>query len=319
MDPVFAREVMSLAGIDTAGSQITPLPGGVSAEVALVSFGDRDLVIKRALSELRVEEKWEADPGRIVAEGEALEWFHQLTPEHVPQPIAVVPERNALILPCAPQPCPNMRTLLVNRPEDWNSDFGWVLGDLLARWHVADPTPARGTSLDDTSRLESLRLGPFYRDLAARWPDHAVAISEAVTELLGAKVTVVHGDFTPKNVLFFGDSLWVIDTEVAHIGNPVLDTASMLAHLLLKEVHWRGNGRVREAVATTREGFLRGLSRCEASIPPSLGVHVGVILGVRVAGRARVDYLDAKGQEMARDAAVALLNGAILEEVVNRW
>jgi 5-methylthioribose kinase len=44
----------------------------------------------------------------------------------------------------------------------------------------------------------------------------------------------VHGDFSPKNLLIYGNSLMLIDFEVGHYGDPAFDLGFFLSHLTLK-------------------------------------------------------------------------------------
>jgi hypothetical protein len=70
-----------------------------------------------------------------------------------------------------------------------------------------------------------------------RWPSLERAVGEYVEEMLDTRRCLVHGDFSPKNVLCGGEELWVLDFEVAHVGDPVFDLAFMLNHLMLKAIH----------------------------------------------------------------------------------
>ena len=45
---------------------------------------------------------------------------------------------------------------------------------------------------------------------------------------------LVHGDFSPKNILADGGDVVLLDCEVAHWGDPRFDLAFCLSHLSLK-------------------------------------------------------------------------------------
>lgn len=314
MDDAIVREILESAGLHAPDAVVSPLTGGVSCETFAVALPDRELVVKRALPELKVAERWESDPSRIVAEAAGLDWFHAISAQHVPSPLAVVRELFGVVLPRAPQPSPDLRHVLLNDPLALRPDLGAQLGTLLATWHTADPVKARGGLLDEYDRLISLRVEPFYRDMAKRWPAYSEVIESAADELLNHSTAVVHGDFTPKNVLVLPQGFWVIDTEVAHIGNPVLDTASMLAHLLLKRIHYREHHAAGLLLQNFQREFLNALSDSQGSVPPTLGYHIGIIMGVRVEGRAPVAYLSDSAKAVARDVAIALLEGQEVEE-----
>jgi len=313
-----AQEVLDIladVGQDPTGATITPLPGGVSCETAVVTLPGQTMVVKRALAQLKVETEWTSGPERITAEAEGLEWFHALTPESVPAPLGVSPAHFGLVLPHAPSPCPDLRTLLLDDPTSAPPGVGHMLATIAATWHAASPEPARGGELDDRVRVTELRLDPFYRDMAKRWPEYSTVIRDLVDELDTADICVVHGDFTPKNVLCLpGGGVWVIDTEVAHIGHPVLDTASMLAHLTIKTLHHRGLATW-DVVSGVRQDFLTTIAQHSPSVPDSLPRHLGLLMGVRVAGVAPVPYLSPSTKKAVEDTARALLDGAPLDSL----
>lgn len=313
-----AHEILDASGISSSTVTFRQITGGVSSTTVAVDLPSGGLIIKQALAQLDVAEEWTANPDRVVAEAEGLAWFNRLTPHHVPQPISVVEHLHGLILPMAPQPSPDLRTVMLQSPKKCDSAWPSLLGEILSIWHRADYTPALGTALDDTSRLVDLRIDPFYRDIARRWPEHSERIEELVQELLSIKAAVVHGDFTPKNVLCLPDgNLWVVDTEVCHIGNPVLDTASMVTHLILKGFRYRADKDFATYLRLARHEFLEALA--PTSRPASLGAHVGLFLAVRVAGRAQVSYLDDTSTHDIAVMARALLEDANLENECEKW
>ena len=88
--------------------------------------------------------------------------------------------------------------------------------------------------MEDTL-FEQLRIDPFYRFVAAKNPAIESAIKALIAELEGDTTTIVHGDFSPKNMMVGkDDQVYVLDFEVTHVGNPVFDVAFLLAHLLCK-------------------------------------------------------------------------------------
>ena len=310
------EEILVLAGLDPTGARVEPLTGGISSETIAVHLRDESFVVKRSLAQLKVDEEWKASPERILAEGHALNWFHALTPDTVPCPVALVKEHLALVLPMAPSPSPDLRQVLLDSPQHFSIEWVSTIVSALRTWHTADPARTVGTDLDDGVRLKDLRLDPFYRDMGARWPEYAAVIRNMVRELLEEKHAVVHGDFTPKNILCLPDDrVWIIDTEVAHIGNPVIDTASMMAHLLLKSIVHGSCPDIAEVIRSARKVFLSELPAI--SVPPSVGAHTGLFMAVRVAGRAKVPYLSPEQRDTAERVARSLLEGAQLEEVMS--
>lgn len=311
--------VLDQVGLNSDNAIITALPGGVSSETTAVQLSDGStVVVKQALARLTVAEEWLADPSRAVPEGHGLAALHELTPQAVPKPIAIVDNPPSVVLPLAPQPSIDWRARLLTEPSDDDIAVAQTLRSLAESWHGAPIAAYRDTVLDDTIRVTQLRVDPFYRGMAQRWPDYAAPIQTCIDELLQERTALIHGDFTPKNVLCHPDGLWVIDTEICHIGNPLLDLGSMSAHLLLKSVkHHRSRPRLMSEI---RRAFFdpQVLVRHPRN-DHALARHTGVILAVRVAGRSPVGYLTVEEQAQVTMMATALLQGATIPEVEAQW
>lgn len=304
---------LAALGWSTDDAQVETLAGGVSSATLLVRIpGRAPVVVKQALARLAVQEDWFADPARAVAEGHALAFLHSLTPAYVPRPIAVIEHPPTAVLPLAPHPSTDWRASLLSEPRPSDIDIAETLRDIADAWHRAPIADLAGTDLDDLSRVTTLRIDPFYRAMATTWPHFARPILEAAQQLLDERTSIVHGDFTPKNVLVHAQGIWVIDAEVCHVGNPLLDTASMTTHLLLKSVRHRQTHS--QTMADVRRAFLP-LSRHS----PALARHVGVILGVRASGRSPAGYLSDRERRTVVSMAEVLLEGASLEEMESQW
>lgn len=311
--------ILERAGLDATGVTITALPGGVSSETTAARLSDGStVVVKQALARLTVAEEWLADPSRAVAEGHALAALHELTPRAVPRPLAIIEEPPSAVLPLAPQPSIDWRARLLDTPTPEDVGIAQSLRTVVETWHAAPIGPYRGTCLDDLLRVTQLRVDPFYRGMAERWPDLAEPIEQCIEELLEQRTALIHGDFTPKNVLCHPEGIWVIDTEVCHIGNPLLDLGSMTAHLMLKSV--KHQQQFPDLMARIRDAFLDPPTAVQVGrADAALARHAGVILAVRVAGRSPVGYLDPAQQDQVRTMAIDLLQSATIPEVEARW
>lgn len=303
-------EILRRAGFDVEGATAQALTGGISCTTDRVHLRDRDVVVKQALGRLQVEADWRADPGRAVAEGFGLEWLHRHTPDAVPAPLAIVMDPPAVVIPMAPEPCPDWRVRLLAEPGSQDVEVARALRSIVQTWHSADVSDARGTVLDDLHRVTELRITAFYLGMAERWPELADPITMAANELR-IQTAMTHGDFTPKNVLCLPEGLWVIDAEITHIGNPILDIASMTTHLLLKSVVHRANRPRSKVMRAVRRAF----DTPNFVDMPTLSVHVGVILGVRCAGVSPARYLSDDDRDVVESMARNLLEGASLAEV----
>jgi 5-methylthioribose kinase len=171
----------------------------------------------------------------------------------------------------------------------------------------------------DDEAFEQLRVGPFHRAIRARHPHLADPIDACVTDLTTKHQCLVHGDYSPKNVLVGTDGLWVLDFEVAHVGAAVFDVAFLECHLLLKAMHRpRDAALFRAGAAAFVAAYTDSLDR-----PPSLdrlGWHTACLLLARVDGTSPAGYLSANTSQRVRQLATELLSDADtpMAEVWNR-
>jgi tRNA A-37 threonylcarbamoyl transferase component Bud32 len=284
------------------------LSGGVSGDVVAVAGPDVALVVKRALSRLRVDEEWLADPNRILTEAAALRVAGELLPGHVPPVLDVDPTR---------------RTIVIGRAEpgahEWKTDLlaGVVdvavarrLGEMLAAWHAGTEGRTEiAAEFASTVAFEQLRIDPFHRWVARRHPDLAPAIDTVVERMGSRRTCLVHGDFSPKNVLLGPATTWVLDWEVAHYGDPSFDVAFLLAHLLCKTLHRPNRATEYRRAATEFQAAYRdgvahtGLPADEAH----LTAQTACLLLARMDGKSPVPYLDGAARARGRALARALL------------
>ncbi|MQA25955.1 MAG: phosphotransferase [Micromonosporaceae bacterium] len=282
------------------------LGGGVSNVVLGVGTGTDAFVVKQALPRLRVADEWRAPCGRVLTEAAALDLAARLVPGVTPRVLDRDPERNVIVIERAPGSWSDWKRLLLQG----RCDVGVAarLGGVLAAWHSADVAGVDQRCVD-LSAFEQLRVDPYYRTVMRRRPEHAERVGWHAEAMAGRRTALVHGDFSPKNVLVGeGGALWVIDFEVAHVGDPAFDVAFLLSHLLLKSV-FRPADRDRYEVCASAfaDSYL-------AAIPPSrrldwgyVAGHVACLMLARVDGKSPVEYLDAAQRGQARRIGAALL------------
>ena len=194
------------------------------------------------------------------------------------------------------------------------------LGELLGRWHRATLGVELPSEVAGQSSFDALRLEPYYRTAARRQPQLCSPILTLADELSDRRLCLVHGDFSPKNILVGppaqGFPLWVIDFEVAHEGDPVFDLAFMASHLTLKAIHRPVCAPLHDAClrdffrSYVREVSAGGPAAASVLSPrmPYLLSHIGALLVARVVGRSPAEYLSPaeKGHSLA--LGEALLN-----------
>jgi 5-methylthioribose kinase len=257
---------------------------------------------------LRVPGTWEADVDRILAEGDAITMYHQLTPEFVPNLLGRNDDELAIMLELAPADMSEWRLQMLEGIVD--PKIGSELGKVLGIWHNKTTGVQLPPRIENgKKRLYDLRAGAFYGGMAKIWPEYEPLIASCAKELMESMECAVHGDFSPKNILAGPSGTWVLDFEVTHKGAPVFDLAFMCAHLIIKSIHLEDQ---RELLLETIANFLSAYKEQRGEIPGNLGHHVGIITAVRVVGISQVKYLNDSAKLKVIEKARSLLDGADL-------
>jgi 5-methylthioribose kinase len=301
------------------------LGGGVSNRVVRVQ-GDRSFVLKQPLANLAVEDDWPADVSRVHNEAAAARAYADVVAtaglEDVRVPAVLDENRTAhvVVFSCAPEDADMWKERLLAGRVD--PGVARSLGRLLGTAHrlSAGDTDLR-ERFGDKTPFDQLRVDPYHRTVAERHPDLAGAVRAEAERVLGVDRTLVHGDFSPKNVLV-GEALWLLDFEVAHWGDPAFDTAFMLNHLHIKAVHLPAR---REALLEAVEAFWEAYSAASGwAIERDTVRELAVLMLARVDGKSPVEYTDRGTEDVLRTVAsralredVATLEGyrGLLREV----
>ena len=281
------------------------LSGGVSNRTVLVQrAGGEGWVMKQALPKLRVSVDWYCSPERIHREALGLRWLACLAPSGaVTRFLFEDRDHHLLAMEAVPEPHENWKTmLLAGRLDPLHVEQFGVLLRSIHRNAIAH----RGQlerAFGDRSFFEGLRLEPYYEYTATRVPEAASFLARLVEETRACRETLVHGDYSPKNVLVRDSQLVLLDHEVVHLGEPAFDLGFSLAHLLSKAHHLPPR---RADFAGAALLYLRAYE-AEPELEPRVVQHTLACLLARVAGRSPLEYLDEDERSRQQRAVVSLL------------
>lgn len=290
-------------------TRVTALGGGVSNTVLLVESESVRVIVKQSLAKLRVEEDWFSDRERIFRESAAMRMLEKLLPERsVPQVLFEDPENFAFAMTAAPAESEMWKTLLLRGEISLEiaGQAGRMLGAMIARTHRNDEFQR---TFGDQTVFDQLRIDPYYRTTARRHAELADAFDRLIRESGERRVSLVHGDWSPKNLLVSGQRVTAIDFEVAHFGDPSFDAAFLLNHLLIKSVYraqWKHAYR-RAALLfwdVLSDALPEGFDWFEAATVR----HLGGLLLARIDGKSPVEYVkDEEMKEQLRGIARTIL------------
>ena len=289
----------------------TTLAGGVSNRTVLLTRPTGESwVLKQALAKLRVKVDWFSDPRRIEREALGMRRLSEIAPGCIPQMIFLDAEQHLLAMQAVPQPRENWKTMLLagNVKENHVSQFAQLLGRVhRGGWEQRDQF---AQEFDDRDFFESLRVEPYYLYSAQQAPEAAEFLHDLVSDTRATRYTLVHGDYSPKNILVHNNRLILLDHEVIHCGDGAFDLGFSLAHLLSKAHHLRND---REQFAAAAKQYWRiyvdtiGDVPWRADLEPRAVRHTLACLLARCVGRSPLEYLSESERQKQREAVVQIM------------
>lgn len=294
--------------------EMRPLSGGVSNRTVWLRRESGDAwVIKQALAKLRVQVDWFSDPERIHREALGLEWLPKFTsPGTIPELVFEDLGHYILAMQAIPQPHDNWKTLMLAGTLDMDHvrQFGAILGSIhggssRARAQV-QPIFA------DQTFFDTLRIEAYYRFTASHHPAIAGFYTDLIADMLSNRESIVHGDYSPKNVLVHQGKLILLDHEVMHFGDPGFDLGFSMTHLLSKAHHLPIlRAEFAQAARLYWDSYLASLGDVtwREALEPRAVRHVMACLLARVDGRSPLEYLSAVERDTQRRALLSLMGG----------
>ncbi len=306
----------------------TPLAGGVSSDIYRVDLpAGVTICIKRALARLKVAADWRAPVGRNRWEAEWMRVAGSITPLAVPKILGE--DRDA--------GCFAMEFFPPDRFSTWKSklaggdidvDEAARVGAILGRIHAAtadrDDIAARFAT-DEI--FYDIRLEPYLLATAHAHPQLAPTLRDLVETTRNTRRVLVHGDFSPKNMLCGGADRAgpvIVDAECAWYGDPAFDLAFVLNHLLLKGA-WRPQWKPQyhDAFRALASAYLAHVGWEDADLVESRAAALlPALMLARIDGKSPVEYItEPATKERVRMFARAFLTqpSARLADVAARW
>jgi len=295
-------------GIPAAGCKFSDLGGGISNQVILAECPARRAVVKQSLGKLRVEREWLSDRNRIFREAAAMRWLEgRVRGGRIPRLVFEDRETFAIVMEAAPADARMWKSLLFKGELDSAAAgaAGSILGSIIAgSWQNAEAEHLFG----DQTVFEQLRIDPYYRFTAASRPESALYINALIERSSVRRVSLTHGDWSPKNLLCGRDGMWAIDWEVIHFGDPSFDAGFLLNHLFLKSIAMPDR---KSRFETLSHEFLQALRLQlpdEARwVPDAALEHLPALMLARVDGKSPAEYLDTGMRERVRAVALDLM------------
>lgn len=305
------------AGLIAGEASVTPLTGGVSSDISLIESDSAPIVVKMALEKLRVKDDWFADVSRNRVEQAFFEYAAPIIPESVPR---ILGGGDGWFAMEYLGDMPNWKTSLLTGDADEST--AQLAGTVLGRLHAASWLDEAARSRFDTlPNFHALRIEPYLLTTAARVPEVADILRAEATRLAETQLALVHGDYSPKNLLVGPQRLIVLDAECAWFGDPAFDSAFMLTHLHLKALlhpqtitlvpaFWSA---YMTALAVARNSDSANMPNAESEFRATTSIEERTVklllclLLARVHGKSPVEYLSEPQKAHVTDFVIANL------------
>lgn len=299
--------------IDPSAAVFTPLGGGVSCDVVKVECGKETFVVKRALEKLRVEDDWRADVGRNRYEHLYMEYVGSLLPGAVPRVFHANDTRGFFCMEWLGEGWRNWKDLLLT--GDCRIAHAHEAGRILGSIHRQTFGDKKLLEVfDGTKNFTELRLDPYLLTTGQKHPALRELFEAEAARIASTRTCLVHGDYSPKNILVRKDRMLILDCEVAWFGDPSFDLAFFLNHLHLKALHHAPEDRgLRELVGAATHAYFseRNLAPdAEAELKRATTRLLAMLMLARVDGKSPAEYLSAcpEKQDFIRQFATAHLS-----------
>jgi 5-methylthioribose kinase len=319
--------------------RVEALTGGVSNVVLRVEPPGRPaFVLKQSRERLQTEAPWFSRLDRIFRETAAMRVLGPLLLEGaIPRILDEDRENYAYAMEAVDvDHVVWKRELFSGRVRE---EIAIRLADYLSAIHGrTQGDPAIAQEFEDREIFVQLRVDPFYRHVARVHSDLRAGIERLIDEMWHSQICLVHGDFSPKNVLIVDrpsrsnastssaasakseSMVTLVDFETAHYGDPAFDLGFFLSHLALKfiragaekprymrlvEVFWN---RYQERIAETAAG-----TRLQSpDLERRAVAHLAACALARIDGTSPVDYLpDPSQRDLVRAFSRRLINDPI--------
>ncbi len=308
---------------DNAKVKASILRGGVSNRTVLLDLENGESwVLKQALTKLRVKGEWISSPKRIFKEAEAMRWFEKYAPPNtVPKLIFEDQKNYVLAMEAVKPPFDNLKDLLLTNPPE-SIHFNQA-GELLGHIHqnAFKQTKDIPALFLDNHFFKTLRIEPYYIETVKNLPETTTFFNDLISETLRDQYTLVHGDYSPKNILVKDSKLILLDHEVIHFGDGTFDLGFFICHLLSKANHLPTfHKKFTDGIAGFYKSYTRIFDKSDETRERRAVKHVIGCLLARVCGLSALEYLTSEQQNKQKIIGLKLIKEqprSIKELIIN--
>ena len=287
-----------------------PLTGGVASDIYRLEVAGKVYCAKFALEKLKVAADWHAPVHRNQAEFAWLKVAAHMVPETAVALFGHSAQQQGFVMEFVPPEQGYLwKQSLLNGASDGAESP--MVAEVIGRIHALSSRPDFDASpFQNHNDFYDLRIEPYLVYTASQQPSVADSLTQLARELQQSSQALIHGDVSPKNIIFRSQGPVLLDAECATMGDPVFDVAFCLNHLLIKALHLPAK---RDALLKSSISFWgRYRPHIEWEEVSAFEVRLCRLLPAlmlaRVAGKSPVEYLEKENQSVLRRAAINLIH-----------
>lgn len=305
--------------ISGTSPKFRPLKGGVSSEIFVVTDRENSLVVKQALPKLKVKDDWFADISRNENEQRFLRFLERYRPKAAPSLFYSDDQHHFFVMEFLDEGFWNWKEEMLKGV--FNPETAKKSAELLADIHLK----SRGNEeiekeFAKAENFYCLRTEPYLVTTGKRHPDLKEIFFKEAERLNNHREALVHGDFSPKNIMVKENRIVLLDHEVAWYGDPAFDLAFFLTHLYLKMLyHFKNNSEIQDLTSVAWNAYLRKDDQNQGQMKVRANRLLLMIMLARIDGKSPVEYLEKTEKEFVRSfVKTHLLNRSFLQDEINK-
>ena len=284
--------------------------GGVSCTVAYVVIDDKHLIIKQALEQLKTKDVWICDPNRMFIEYESNRIYYKLMPNNAPKTYFYDGENYIYGREAVPDGCLMWKDYLMKNDLNF-SHAAQAVDTLVTAHNKCHGDKEVMENFNDKEVFYNLRISPYLEFTASKHKEIVEFTNNICKLLMDSKISLIHGDYSPKNIMIMDDVVKVLDYEVACYGHPAFDLAFFTNHFILKAVLFDefSAGYLALADVIVRRYFEQMNYMDKNEFESDYVKILALLMLARVDGKSPVEYLVGKDdkQELVRKMSLEMI------------
>ena len=219
--------------------QYKKLTGGVSSEVYYIKTNKNNYCIKRSLKRLLVKKKWIVNTNRIKFEYLWLKHCQNILKRNIPNTYEYNNKKKYIVMEYLKNSrFKTLKQLYFNKIININTIK--LISKHLYKIHSnSNNYKTKETFEGNYKNFYDLRLDPYFNEVGRVYPKYKEYIKKINENYIKNSNTLVHGDFSPKNILVGKNKIIYLDAECCNFGDPVFDLVFFTNHLLIKSIFFK--------------------------------------------------------------------------------